>query len=321
VKRSHLDFAIASCPAQARHLATAYHKGGSMDWPSFSQSLANGILIAGLYAAVTLGLTLVLGVMGIVNFAHGELVMLGAYSTFWLFTLLGIDPLLSLAMSGILLFFVGISIYRFTIRPIMKDSPLNQLLLTLGLSIFFQNLAMILWKTDSRTVITAYSGMSLHLEIINIGLTRLITFLISVVLTILLVLFLYKAKPGRAMRAVSENNTASWLIGINVERTYLLAFGVAAALAGAAGALVSMVMYTFPMVGFKLSLKAFCILVLGGLGNIPGTLLGSLILGLTESFVGTYVPEGSGWAEGISFMLLMVILLVKPTGLAGTRRE
>jgi branched-chain amino acid transport system permease protein len=292
-----------------------------MDWPSFFQSLANGILIAGLYAAVTLGLTLVLGVMGIVNFAHGELVMLGAYNTFWLFALFGVDPLLSLAMSGVLLFFIGIGIYRFTIRPILKDPPLNQLLLTLGISIFFQNLAMILWKTDSRSVITSYSGMSLHLGIVHIGLTRLITFLIAVALTILLVLFLYKARPGRAMRAVSENNTASWLIGINVQRTYLLAFGVASALAGASGALVSTVMYTFPMVGFKLSLKAFCILVLGGLGNIPGALFGSLILGLTESFVGTYVPEGSGWADGISFILLIIILLIKPTGLAGTRRE
>ncbi|OPY89074.1 MAG: High-affinity branched-chain amino acid transport system permease protein LivH [Smithella sp. PtaU1.Bin162] len=292
-----------------------------VDWASLLQSLANGILIAGLYAAVTLGLTLVLGVMGIVNFAHGELIMLGAYSSFWLFTLLGIDPLLSLALSGVLLFFIGTGIYRFTIWPIMKDPPLNQLLLTLGLSIFFQNLAMILWKTDSRTIITSYSGMSLDLGIIHFGLTRMITFLISVVLTVLLVVFLSKTKPGRAMQAVSENNTASWLIGINVEKTYLLAFGVAAALAGAAGALVSTVMYTFPMVGFKLSLKAFCILVIGGLGNIPGTLFGSLILGITESFVGTYIPEGSGWAEGISFVLLIVILIIKPTGLAGTRRE
>jgi len=292
-----------------------------MDWPSLFQSIANGILIAGLYAAVTLGLTLVLGVMGIVNFAHGELVMLGAYSTFWLFTLLGIDPMLSIAMSGLILFFIGLPIYRFTIRPILKDPPLNQLLLTLGISIFLQNLAMILWKTDSRSVITSYSGMSLHLEMVHIGLTRLITFLIAVVLTVFLVFFLHKARPGRAMRAVSENNTASWLIGINVQKTYLLAFGVASGLAGASGALVSTIMYTFPMVGFKLSLKAFCILILGGLGNIPGALFGSLILGLTESFVGTYVPEGSGWAEGISFILIMVILIIKPTGLAGTRRE
>ncbi len=292
-----------------------------MDWASFFQSIANGILIAGLYASVTLGLTLVLGVMGIVNFAHGELVMLGAYNAFWLYALLGVDPILSLALSGVLLFFIGIGMYRFTIQPILKDPPLNQLLLTLGISILLQNLAMILWKTDSRSIITSYSGMSLHLGIVNIGFTRLLTFLITVALTVFLVLFLYKTRPGSAMRAVSENNTASWLIGINVRKTYLLAFGVASALAGASGALVSTIMYTYPMVGFKLSLKAFCILVLGGLGNIPGALFGSLILGLTESFVGTYVTEGSGWAEGISFILIIVILIIKPTGLAGTRRE
>ncbi len=292
-----------------------------MDWSSFFQSLANGVLIAGLYAAVTLGLTLVLGVMGIVNFAHGELVMLGAYTSYWLFALLGVDPLLSLVLSGVLLFFIGIGIFRVTIRPILKDPPLNQLLLTLGISIFLQNLAMILWKTDSRSVNTWYSGISLHLGIVHIGLTRLITFLIAVALTVLLVLFLHKARPGRAMRAVSENNTASWLIGINVQKTYMLAFGVASAIAGASGALVATIMYTYPMVGFKLSLKAFCILVLGGLGSIPGALFGSLILGLTESFVGTYVPEGSGWAEGISFILIIIVLIIKPTGLAGTRRE
>jgi branched-chain amino acid transport system permease protein len=292
-----------------------------MDWPLFLQSLANGMLIAGLYASVTLGITLVLGVVGIVNFAHGELVMLGAYTSFWLFTLFGTDPLICVPISAVVLFFVGIAIFRFTIRPILNDPPLNQLLLTLGLSIFFQNLAMILWKSDSRSVVTAYSGMSLNLGVVHLGLTRIITFFIAVALTIGLVVFLYRFRSGRAIRAVSENNTASWLIGINVRKSYLVAFGVASGLAGAAGALVSIIMYTYPMVGFKLSLKAFCILVLGGLGNIPGTLVGSLVLGLTESFVGTYAPDGSGWAEGISFVLLIVILVIKPTGLFGTRRE
>lgn len=292
-----------------------------MDWPSFFQSIANGVLIAGLYASVTLGLTLVLGVMGIVNFAHGELVMLGAYNTYFLFTMLGIDPLVSIAITAPLLFLVGIFVYRFTIRPILKDPPLNQLLLTLGLSIFLQNLAMILWKTDSRSVITSWSGMSLHLGMVNVGATRLITFGISVVLTAVLIVFLHKMRLGKAMRAVSENNTGSWLVGINVQKTYMLAFSVACALAGVSGSLVSTIMYTNPMVGFKLSLKAFCILILGGLGNISGALLGSLVLGLTESFVGTYVPEGSGWAEGISFFLIIVVLIIKPTGLAGTKRE
>ena len=254
--------------------APRFKPGENMDGAIFFQSLANGILIAGLYASVTLGITLVLGVMGIVNFAHGELVMIGAYTSFWLFALFGWDPLLTLPLSALLLFVIGIGMFKYTIRPILKDPPLNQLLLTLGISIFFQNLAMMLWKTDSRSVITAYSGMSLNMGPIHIGLTRIITFFIAVALTILLVVYLYKVRSGRAMRAVSENNTASWLIGINVRKTYLLAFGVASALAGAAGALVSTVMYTFPMVGFKLSLKAFCILVIGGLGNIPGTLVG-----------------------------------------------
>ncbi len=130
--------------------------------------------------------------------------MLGAYNTFWLSALLGLDPLLSIAASGLLLFFIGLLMYRFTIRPILKDPPLNQLLLTLGISIFLQNLAMILWKSDSRSVVTSYSGMSLHLGMVHVGLTRLITFLIAVALTLLLLIFLYKLRSGRAMRAVSE---------------------------------------------------------------------------------------------------------------------
>ena len=190
-----------------------------MDWASFFQSLANGILIAGLYAAVTLGLTLVLGVMGIVNFAHGEMVMLGAYNTFWLFALLGLDPLLSIAAERSPPVFRRASrCTSFTIRPILKDPPLNQLLLTLGISIFLQNLAMILWKTDSRSVITSYSGMSLHLGMVHVGLTRLITFLIAVALTIVLIVSSTRSAPAGRCGRSARTTPASWLIGINVRR-------------------------------------------------------------------------------------------------------
>lgn len=292
-----------------------------MDWSILFQVLVNGLLIAGLYAVVSVGLTLVLGVMGIVNFAHGEMVMLGAYLAFWLFVRFGIDPFLATIPAGTVLFALGAILYLVLLRPVLKAPPLNQLLLTLGLSIFLQNAALLLWGADFRTVATGYSDMSLALGPVRMGLNRLLTFLVSLALTVGLLLMLYRTRVGRAMRAVSQNQVGSLLIGINADRTYLLAFGAATAMAGASGALVSTVMYTMPTVGLRLALKAFAIVIIGGLGNVTGALLGSAVLSLAESVVGTFVPQGPGWAEGISFILIMLVLILRPAGFAGVRRE
>lgn len=263
---------------------------------------------------------MVMGVMGIVNFAHGEFVMLGAYVTYWAFTLWGIDPILSLPLSAGVLILVGISIYRFGIKPILSAEAFEQVLLTFGISIILQNAALILWKADFRSISTPYSDMSIAIGPINIGLARLLTFGIAVMLTLLLVVF-NKTKVGKALRAVSQNRKAAALMGINVDKAYIIAFSIAAALGGIAGTLSALIMYVFPLMGGKLGLKAFAILILGGLGNIWGTLIASLILGISESIVGTYLPQGSGWAEGLSFALILAVLIFKPTGIAGVRRE
>ncbi|HDH87326.1 MAG TPA: branched-chain amino acid ABC transporter permease [Desulfobacteraceae bacterium] len=291
-----------------------------MDINTLFQVLTNGLLISGLYAVLTIGLTLVLGVMGIVNFAHGAFVMIGAYTTYWAFTLLGIDPFISMILSAAVLFLIGIIAFRFTIGPILNDPELNQMLLTLGILIILENIALILWTANTKSVITFYSDKSISLGPIHFGLIRLMVFILSVVLTTALVLFLNKTRIGNSIRAVSQNRDGAWLVGVNVNRIYLVAFGISAALAGIAGTLVSTIMYVEPAVGFRLGLKAFCIVIIGGLGNIYGTLYGSLVLGITESLVGSYLPQGSGWAEGISFMLIMLVLIIKPKGFGGLRR-
>ncbi len=284
------------------------------------QSIANGLLIAGLYALVTLGLTMVLGIMGIVNFAHGDFVMLGAYITYWAFTLWGIDPLLSMILSAGALSLLGIVVYKFGIKPILSAESFEQVLLTFGISIILQNIALILWKADFRSVTASYSGISVHIGPVSVGLARLLTFVIAILLTLFLAL-LNKTTVGKAMRAVSQNRKAAALMGIDVDKTFLIAFSIASALGGLAGGLSSLIMYVFPLQGVQLGLRAFAILILGGLGNIWGTLIASLILGISESLVSTYLPQGSGWAGGLSFAIILIVLIFKPTGIAGTRGE
>ncbi len=276
--------------------------------------------MAGLYALVTLGLTMVLGIMGIVNFAHGDFVMLGAYVTYWAYTLWGVDPLLSLPLSAVTLFALGIAVYKFGVKPILDAEEIEQVLLTFGISIILQNVALILWKADFRSVTTSYSDMSIHIGYVSVGLARLLTFVIAILLTLFLALF-NRTMIGKAMRAVSQNRKAAALVGIDVDKTYLIAFSIASALGGIAGGLSSLIMYVFPLEGAQLGLKAFAILILGGLGNIWGTLIASLVLGISESVVSTYLPEGSGWASGLSFAIILIVLVLKPTGIAGTRGE
>jgi branched-chain amino acid transport system permease protein len=286
---------------------------------NFIQTIINGLLTSGVYLIVTIGLTLVLGIMRIVNFAHGELVMIGAYITYWCFTLLKMNPYVSLILNIIVLFIIGIIIYKIGISKILDAPSLDQVLLTFGFSILFQNLALILWTAN------AY-GISLKTEIIKIGniqvgRDRVIVFIIGFVITIILSLILSKTKFGKTLNAISQNRNAAYLVGINVPYYYMLSFGIASALAGLAGGLVGIVMYTSPYIGAKLGLRAFAILVLAGLGNINMAIIASIILGLLESFISVYVPQGPGWAEGLSFFLILIILTIKPSGIKGLRSE
>ena len=282
---------------------------------TFAQVIANGILTGGLYALIAVGLTLIFGVMRIINFMHGETLMLGSYLTYFLFTLCGVDPFLSLPLAICALFVLGVAIQRFFISPVIDAPHLNQILLTFGLVLIIQNLALILWSGNYISLTTRYSAISLKFGPLRVGLTRLLGLIIAIVLTVLLTLALRRTEWGKAVRAVTQDREAAMLMGVNVNRVNMLAFGVGSAMGGAGGVVTSMIMYVFPLVGILFVLKAFAIVVLGGFGSIGGAVVGSLILGLTESLVTNYVPSGSGWAEGVSFVVLMVILVIRPKGL------
>ncbi len=285
----------------------------------FVQATVNGIVTAGLYALIAYGVLILLGIMNIVNFAHGEFVMLGAYATYWVFVTTGIDPLLIALPAAALVFLMALPIYKLAVRPVLNEPPVNQLALTYGISLILQSLALILFKADLRSIDIPYANRSISLGFADVGLVRLAAFGVACAAIGLLQFVTYYTRVGKALQAVSQNKTASALVGINVNFMHMMTFGAAAAVAGIAGSVVSVLMYTFPFVGVPLVLKAFAIVIVGGLGSVAGTILASLVLALAESYVGTFVPNGSGWSVGVTFVLIIVALLVRPQGMFGVR--
>jgi branched-chain amino acid transport system permease protein len=283
------------------------------------QATVNGVVTAGLYALVAYGLLIVLGIMNVVNFAHGEFVMFGAYFTFWAFIVTGIDPLLLALPIALIMFVFGLAVFQFTVKPVLREPPINQLVLTFGLSLTLQNIALVLWQADLRSVNIPYADVSISIGYVDIGAYRVAAFLLACVSIVFLQFMTHYTRFGKSIQAVSQNKIASSLVGINVNSVHLFTFGAAAATAGIAGAVVSVLLYTFPTVGAHLILKAFAIVILGGLGSIGGTILASVVLGLSESYVGTFIHNGSGWAEGVSFFLIIVVLIFRPQGLFGVR--
>ena len=274
----------------------------------FAQTLLNGVLMAGVYALVATGLALSLGVVGIVNFAHGEFLMLGAYLSYLPFAFRGVD-LLSLGLAFLAAFLVGALTYHGLIRPVLKAPELNQMLLTFGLSVFLQNLALLLFGADTRVVAPPYQAATLALGPFFLGAVPLGAFLLSLALLLLLQAFLTRSRLGLAVRAVAQNRVAPGLLGIEAEAVYLLAFGLSAALAGVAGVMLSVMLYASPTVGFLFTLKSFAIVALAGLGNLKGVIPAALVLALAEALVSTYVPGGGGLVEAVFFLVLFLALV------------
>ncbi|MBB6098855.1 branched-chain amino acid transport system permease protein [Deinobacterium chartae] len=285
----------------------------------FFETLLAGLLQSGVYALVASGLALSVGVVGIVNFAHGEFLMVGAFISWGLFTWLGADPLLSLLVAAVAMFAAGALTYRLTLAPVLKAPELNQMLLTFGISILLQNLALLIFGGNTRLVSTAYQGEAVQLLGLSVGVTKLMAFVLAATLLGGLYTMLYRTRLGRAMRAVAQNRTGAHLIGLEVDRVYLIAFGVASALAGVAGVLVSVLLFASPAVGLVYTLKAFAIIVMAGLGNLRGVLWASLALALSEAFVQTYLPGGGGWSEAVFFLLIFVTLIGRAWRPVGAR--
>ncbi len=285
----------------------------------FFQALISGILIGGVYALIGIGLTIIFGVMRVINFAHGDLLMLGMYLTYFLFTLLNIDPFISIIITIPLMFLFGGFLQKVIINRALNALPQNQILLTIGMGLVMSNSIMLAFTSDYKILSTNYSSSSVTLLGISISEPLVVSFVITSAITTVLYWFLYKTDMGQAIRATAQDREAAQLMGINVKRMSIIAFGIGTALAATAGALISPTYYIFPQVGSVFTLKAFVITVLGGMGSVFGATLGGVLIGVAESIGGVYF--GSGWKDVIVFILFLLVLLFKPSGLMGTSRD
>ncbi|MBK5259067.1 MAG: branched-chain amino acid ABC transporter permease [Thermoanaerobaculia bacterium] len=284
----------------------------------FFQSLISGILIGGVYALIGIGLTIIFGVMRVINFAHGELLMLGMYATYFLHAVFHIDPFVSIVITIPLMFLYGAILQKIFINRILDALPQNQILLTIGLGLIMSNAVMLAFTSDYKILTTTYSSSSVTLFGISLSTPLMISFAITAVITAALYWFLLKTDTGQAIRATAQDREAARLMGINVKRMSIIAFGLGSALAATAGALISPTYYIFPQVGSAFTLKAFVITVLGGMGSVVGATLGGVLIGVAESTGGVYF--GSGWKEVVVFVLFLLVLLFKPAGLFGKSR-
>ncbi len=279
------------------------------------QVIISGLLAGSLYAMVALGLGLIFGVMRVLNIAHGPLLMLGAYVTFWLFSTVGLNPYLSLLVSMPLLYLLGMLLQRFLVRRVVDAPELSSLLLTFGVSIALVNVAQLAFTSDLRAV--EYLTGSFVLGPFAFSKSRVIACAIAIAITVSAFLFLQKTRLGKAIRAVSQSREVAQVCGINVGRIHMIAFGLASALAAAGGSLVAVMVAIQPEMGQVYTFKSFLVIVLGGAGNYPGALLGGLLLGLIEQVSSLFLTTQVN--EAVAYILLVLVLLVRPTGLLGGR--
>jgi branched-chain amino acid transport system permease protein len=286
---------------------------------TFVQSLVSGILTGSLYAMIGVGLTVIFGVMRIINMAHGDMVMFGMYGAFLSVAFLKIDPFLSILLWIPIAFLVGVFIYRFLLKNIVPAGELNTLLYTAGLSLFIANFVLLVASGDYRTIKLKYAIMPLRPFGIAVPIPLAIAFGMAILITIALYWFLVRTDTGRAIRATSQEPEAAALMGVNVDRMAVITFGLGTALACGGGVLLAPSLYLYPTVGEILVAKCFVIVVLGGLGSVPGAIAGGLLLGVVESFGAVYVSVP--YKDAIGFVIFLLVLLFRPSGLFGVGKS
>ena len=286
-----------------------------MDATILLAATINGLLIGGIYTLVASGLTLIYGVLHIINFAHGSLLMLAMFGVYFLLTKLGVDPYLSLVVMVPAMFALGYVMYRGLIGRLAHGKDENILLITLGLSILIENLALMFFKGDTRTISVSYSDRMVELGPLLLSFPKIVSFVASMVLCALLGLFIQRTDTGRAIRAVAKERMGARLVGIDVDRVFAISYGIGLATLGAAACLLMPIFYVSPTTGHVFVIVAFTVVVLGGMGSFFGAVVGGLIVGLTESFGGLFLGESLGQI-GIS-LIFILILLFRPQGLFG----
>jgi branched-chain amino acid transport system permease protein len=279
------------------------------------QAIINGLLLGGVYAAYSAGFSLIFGVMGVVNLAHGELIMLGAFTSYWMFEYFGMDPYYSLPFAMVFLFAFGYLIQKYIINRVIEMPHIMSYILTFGIHLMVANIALKLWTHDFRSITTSYSGANAALLGLIIPYSRLVTFFLALLIISGLWFFLSRTETGRAIRATSLDKEVARLMGVNIREIYAITFGVGAAITGLAGASISSFEIISPEMGLQYTIIAFCVVVLGGMGYMPGALWGGMILGVAQSLAVTYLSAGISVA--VTFLLLFVMLIVRPTGIVG----
>jgi len=280
-----------------------------------AQVLVSGVLLGGLYALMALGLALVWGVLNIVNLSHGALIMLGAYTSYFLFTVWHIDPFVTLPITAVLLFIVGYAIERGILNFVIRGPMFNTLLITFGIEVILTYLAQLWFSADFRAINPTYAGANFAIAGITIPTVQVLVFAIALGLTIAMWLFLLHTRIGRGIRASAQNLVAARLYGVDPKRIYALTFGLGAALAGVTGGLYGTVSQINPYIGGPLTAKSFAIAIIGGLDNPLGVIVGGLVLGIVETLTALYF--GSTYRDVASFGVLLLVLILRPSGLLG----
>ena len=279
------------------------------------QTLASGVLIGLIYALVAIGLTMIFGVMDIVNFAHGEFLMLGMYASFWLFALFALDPMLTLPLTVLMLFAFGVLLYKFVIRRIIDAPMLSQIFTTFGLMILLRGAAQFLWKPDFRSIENTWVSGSVKLFGIQLGQPQLAAGLGAIVVTWGVHQFLTRTKLGAALEATAADKEAAQLMGIDSHRMFALAWGIGAACAGAAGVLLATFFPIFPEVGANFILLAFVVVNLGGFGSVTGAFWAGILVGVIEVMGGLLL--GPQYKLAVVLVLFLGVLMFRPQGLMG----
>jgi len=289
-----------------------------MDITLALQLLVQGILMGGIYGLIAMGLSLIFGVMGVINFAHGQIMVMAMYVSYWIFVLLGIDPYLSLIVVAAVIFVLGYFIQASVVNRILDYPEAMQVLPLVSMGLVLENIALLFWGPDHRSPQTALSLYTYWIGPIMIDISRLIAFVLAIIITALIFILLKKSNIGKRIRAASDNRTGAILVGINVDRINNTSFALGAATTGAAGVLLLPLMPLSPHIGHDFTLTAFIVVILGGMGNLIGALVGGLILGVAESLSTLFLP--ATLKQVVSFSLLVIIMLFRPQGLFGGRK-
>ncbi len=283
------------------------------------QAVVNGLQMGFLYALVAVGLTIIWGLMEMINFAHGEFLMLGMFGAWWLSVTFGLDPLISIVPIGLLMYGAGVLVYRLLMRHVQRGDPFTQIFATVGLLFLVQNSAVAVFTSDyqyiSNTLLTRLSGLKFHVLGINLGAPLLLAALLALVLFLALYLLIDRTEFGLALQATAEDREAAMLVGIRPQRMFAVAWGLGAALVAVAGCILANFFAVYPQVGFPFTVLAYAIVALGGFGSILGTLLAALVVGVVQSVTSVYLPPA--FKDAFVFGSYILIGLLRPQGLFG----